>query len=299
MCGPNSDRTLHAATAQQLATWARHTQAKKLVQMAISALGSEARAMPLKGALIGALNIVPPAQRKMRDVDLMIMGIGLGQAVHRLGKAGFTITDIPWSHGYVSLRHPEHDTLWLDLHTVAMPLGFGRLTRCYMFEGAEVDEQLFGARIHVPARLKLVAHLVANIVKDRVVYAYPHAAIDLAAAVTSFGDPHTIARELRQLSLSHGGVLAVTWALRHTEAPALAELLEVMEPDPRKRDLHLTHVRRLVSDDRDDLWSRLKGRTGADNLWLRGLAPVAGAASVLTWPARQRWLLTRNRGDDV
>jgi hypothetical protein len=299
MGGPNSDRTLHAATAQHLATWARHTQAKKIVQLAVSALGDQARAMPLKGALVGALKIVSPAQRQMRDVDLMILGIGLGEAVHRLGKAGFRITDIPWSHGYVSLRHPDHDTLWLDLHTVAMPLGFGRLTRSYMFEGAQLDHELFGARVHIPARVKLIAHLIANIVKDRVVYAYPHAAVDLAAAVTSFDDPRAICEELRQLSLTHGGVLAITWALRHTEAPALAELLGLLEPDPGRRARHLAHVRGLVSADRGDFWSRLKGRTGADNLWLRGLAPIAGAASVLTWPARQRWLLARNRGDDV
>jgi hypothetical protein len=252
--------------------------------------------MPLKGALLGALEILPPAERAMRDVDVLVQGISLGDAVAGLGRAGFQIRDIPWSHGYVSLSHPEHETLWVDLHSVAMPLGFGRLTRAYLFRDAARDEALFGVPVFVPTRLKLAVHLIANIVKDRIVYAYPHAATDLAATVSAGVDLERLRDELRMLSLSQGAATAVTWAYRHTMSPELATLLDLLWPGAEAQALLLQRTQALVRSDQDDFWSRLKGRTGADNIGWRAAAPLLGAVSVLTWPVRSRWLRARSGG---
>src|SRR5262245_33056953 len=151
---------MHPSTAQKLATWGRHAQARRLVQEVVRALGPTARVMPLKGALLGALGIKAPAERQIRDVDVLFDGAWMGDAVAALGRFGFRIQEVPWSHGDVALSHPDHENLWVDLHSVPMPLGFGRLTRAYLFGDARLDEQLFGVPVFVPTRLKIALHLI-------------------------------------------------------------------------------------------------------------------------------------------
>lgn len=290
--------TLQHSAAQQLARWARHAQAREVVSAAVSALGEQARAMPLKGALLGALRVVHPAARELRDADLLVDGISMSEAVARLGREGFRITDIPWSHGYVALEHPRHP-VWIDLHTRPMPLGFSRLTREYLFDDAKADTALFGVQVFVPTMHKLALHLIANIVKDRIVYAYPHTAFDLAAVLRAGLSFDALRADLKRLSISQGGLLAVAWAFRHTQAPELAQLFATLEPDDERRAQAVAALHAMVRSDRADFFSRLKGRGSSDNLFLRGVAPLFGALSVVTWPLRSRWLRTRNRGDDA
>lgn len=290
---------MNPETAERLATWARYAQACEAVRTASKHLLSDGKVMPMKGVLLGALGIVQPAQRALRDIDLLVDGVNLGTAVERLGRAGFRLVDVPIAPGAVSLSHPLHPLLWVDVHVRPVPIGLGRITRSYLFETAREDLALFGERVFVPSPPRLVVALIGNIVKDRVVYARRHTADDLAACLTGPNAPglDAVAKELRAVSLMRAGAHACTWAHAWTGSPALHDLLTVLEPSRLRRDALQERLRATWPGNAQTFMARLSGRAVSDSLVLKVAAPLAAAAGALALPFRRRSLALRNRGD--
>jgi hypothetical protein len=296
---PKFSPTLHASTAQRVATWARHSQAREVVRMAAAALGATAQVMPLKGVLLGAIGVVPPAERPIRDADVLVRGATLTEVARRLGKAGFTITDFPWSHGYVSFAHRDHEQLWLDVHTVLMPAGLGRLRPDYMFRHARPDDVAFRTRVYLPEPRALMIQLLANIVKDRIVRAFEHVPADVAAVARKLSPEErgAVAADARALALHRGMAQALTWVAARVDEPAVPALLQVLVPSPSERAEVARQVAQLGRADQGSLRARLRARAGADLGWLQIYASAFTAASVVTYPLRKAWLVANNRGD--
>jgi Uncharacterised nucleotidyltransferase len=262
--------------------------------------------MPLKGVLLGALGILSPAQRALRDADLLVDTPCLGGVVAKLGRAGFKVCDVPIAPGKVSVSHADHGSFWLDIHTQPMPRGLSRITCHYMFEGARPDDRLFGVRVYVPAPERLVVALIGNVAKDRIALAEPHTSADVAAALRVLGPDGVdlVARELRAVSLCRVGALVCARAHRllreggaAEEAIAGLRQLELQLISAAERAAFERRLAAVQRTDRGELVARLRARAGSDSWGLSLQAPLWALLGAATWGPRRLYLQARNQGD--
>lgn len=173
-----------------------HEFAAELVRRTASALGDNADLIPIKGVLLARVYYEDVCERGMTDVDLVLSRMSLHTALPKLSKAGFEKHGWSSDLGVVTLRHPSVSGLALDLHARPLPLGIGSISTKWLLDGARVDTELFGARVLVSTRTRLLAHALGVIANDDVYRAHAHSLEDvrrLARADMAVGDARTIA----------------------------------------------------------------------------------------------------------
>lgn len=270
-------------------SWAHFERIRRSVRLAAETLAPTIRVAPLKGAYLCGTARAHPAERPMRDADLLVTGAPLLETVRRLARAGFVMADVPRAFGVVSMRLDEPGSPWLDLHARPLPPGLGRVTSDFLLADAEPDERAFGAHVWLLRPSRVAVHLVGNVLKDRILDASPHAATDLATALRDDPElPSTLARDLLSVGLGRAGATVVQWALASSDADALELLADALEREgfPRvEAARRLASLRRLPRGGR---LARLTVRASADRLPDRLLAVAAALAMKPMVPIRRR-----------
>lgn len=156
-----------------------HEFAAELVRRTASVLGDHADLIPVKGVLLARLYYDDVCERGMTDVDLVLHRMPLTLALTKLSKAGFEKHGWSSDLGVVTLRHPSVSGLALDLHARPLPRGIGAMSTKWLLDGASVDTELFGVRVLVPTRARLLTHTLGVIANDDVYRAHAHTLEDV------------------------------------------------------------------------------------------------------------------------
>lgn len=287
------------ATARHVLAWARYVRLCESVGEAARALGDGARLAPLKGLWLCASGLAHPAERPMKDADLLLVGASLEQAAHRLRRAGFVLADVPRAEGVLSMRLDDASAPWLDLHARPLPRGLGHLTTAALLAGARVDGvTVAGAELLLARPAPMLVQLVGNVLKDRVFEASAHGATDLEAALGAEpGVPAEAARALSSAGLVRGGALVCRWARTFGEREGLARLaseLERLGAPADDADRLLGRLRRISA--RAPGLGRVLVRALADRPADRIVAVSAAVALNALHPLRVRRLRRRLGG---
>jgi hypothetical protein len=270
----------------------KHLHARQMVTVVARALGAQARIMPLRGVLLGALGVVAPEERPLQDVDVVVDGIGVAAAVAQLQRFGLRVVEIARDHNTVWLHSARFASLRLAILGAPLPGWPRQISNTYMFERAEENTALFSERVWVPLRTRLAVHLIGHVIHDRVLHAFRHSANDLAslAATCSSSELDAIAADLRHLQLADAGILTVVWAQAVTGANVLEDLASRLEPHPGKRAEHWDTVTALPELDESQRGISLVPRRAPRELTPRMLDQLVSAFAVLSYPVRRVWL---------
>lgn len=277
-------------TERRVQAWANYARLRSAVARAGGALGHDVIVVPLKGIWLCASGLRHPADRPMKDADLLIVGVPLFVAARRLAKAGFVLGDVPRAAGVLSMRPAEPGSPWLDLHARPLPRGLGHLTVRSLLEGARTDAEALGTPILLAEPSRMAVQLVGNVLKDRIVHASPHAAGDLEAVLCADpAMPSKVADALVAAGLRRGGAVVSQWAVDAVGGPGAEALANALE----ERGTSRTEARRALrairrTDALSPLLARTLVRAIADDPADRLLAVCAAIGQNAVHPAKAR-----------
>lgn len=275
-----------ARAMQGADAWARYERVRVVVRRVVDSLGAETIVAPMKGAWLVATGTRHPADRAMRDVDLLIAGTSLARVTDRLARDGFRLADVPRAYGVVSLAPREATWPWVDLHTRPLPPGLGRLDARAMLAGARLDREAYGVPVRLVADLPAAIQLVGNLLKDRVVHAHAEAGRDLEAVLAGGRlEPEVLAGGLVEAGLGGGGALVCAWAAQG--GADLTDLATALEARGFAKHVARACLRRAIDrEGGSPALARLASRLVADHATDRILAVGAAAVGALTHPLR-------------
>lgn len=279
-------------TERHVHAWAGYARLVEIVGRAGRALGPDVVVAPLKGMWLCATGLRHPAERTMKDADLLLVGLPLLAAARRLSKAGFVLADVPRASGVLSMSYPEPGAPWIDLHTRPLPIGLGRLDAAALLEGGRIDTTTFGTATMLAEPSRMAVQLVGNVLKDRLLHANPHAAFDLEAVLASHETmPARAADALVAARLSRGGALVSQWAIdAHGGEAVRALALELEQRGASPREARLTLDTLLRVDEHAPILARTLVRAIGDDPHDRCVAVSAAVAQNALHPLRRTLL---------
>ena len=192
--------------------------------LAKETLGAVARAlhganipvMPLKGVLFQLILYADPAERQLKDVDVLVPERRFAEAIEVLVQHGFQ----PWSAGrsWIEAGLRPQVGLPVDLHRRLFCAFRYRLETDALFARATIDEQLLGGTpLWIPHPLDTLAHLVGKFVSDHIA----SGAAPFLTELERWIDRHRLAPELAARHLAASGMAR---AARHVFARGAREL---------------------------------------------------------------------------
>jgi hypothetical protein len=191
--------------------------------LAKETLGAVARAlhaanipvMPLKGALFQLTLYADPAERQLKDVDVLVPEGRFKDAIVALVQHGFQ----PWTAGrsWIEVGLRPQRGLPVDLHRRLFCAFRYRLETDALFARARVDRQLMeGTPLWIPHPLDTLAHLVGKFVSDHIATGAAPFLLELERWI----DHHRLAPELAARHLAASGLAR---AARHVFARGARE----------------------------------------------------------------------------
>jgi hypothetical protein len=120
--------------------------------------------MPLKGVLFQLVLYADPAERALKDIDILVPNQAFASAIEALLQAGFTPRSAGRSLIECALRAPCGMTV--DLHRQLFSLGRYKLTNEALFRRSTEDHRLLGVPLRLAHPHDTAAHLIGKFVSD-------------------------------------------------------------------------------------------------------------------------------------
>jgi len=188
-------------------------------------------AMPIKGALLQRLIYEEPAERRIKDVDILVAPGSFGAAVQVLEDAGYQRGEEPVLHHQVTLRRPGA-VLAVDLHGSLFEAGRYRMPTEDVFERAGEDEALFSTPIKRMHELDLYAHTIGKIASDHVGLTRPAVLEDLRRlGEVSARSPQEHARHLDLLGMGRAARYALSLLQARSPTSFAGQVGRALRPD--------------------------------------------------------------------
>jgi hypothetical protein len=198
-------------SAEQVECWATGERCRAaLLALAaeLAPLGIELLA--IKGVYVAFVLADEPWARGMLDADAIVVRGSFARAIDRVrASPAFEIVCDDWSTKTIAHR-PSAGII--DLHRLALPPGFGRVSLLALRARARKLPDVFGPHLLVPDAIDAAAFAIANYVKDIVGRkGHGRLALDLDHLVTRAGlAPAPLAARLTEQGLRRVGVVAFT-----------------------------------------------------------------------------------------
>lgn len=231
----NREPKAGAAAAEARRLFTASVVAREVLRDAALALGKrEIPVMPLKGVLFQRVLYADPAERDLRDVDVLVPEERFWEAVDVLIEHGFEPRNAGRSWIEVGLTSPRG--LPLDLHRRLFCAFRYRMPTGEVFRRASVDSRWLGAPVWIPHPEDAFAHLVGKFVSDHVHADARPRLVELAKLARHYGlEPRSVALHLARCGLARAARHVLGRGAREVHEPFFDATLHELPADPLGR----------------------------------------------------------------